>query len=195
MSQPTALITVRHYQALAGLALVAMFLFQLQQPLALPLNLLMLLVGAIGILYQVRLSPVFVLLALAIGHLVEHSQQHEFIDRRAFRFLDLADVLPCLATLTYLIAQYRLHGLRFGVLPEDTRQPAEVQTRSVQSLNAAELAGLVVPIPLCALIAEIAGYALKHPWTVLDLLPRSKQLLAVAWLLLLLMFTAAQGFR
>jgi hypothetical protein len=50
MSQPNPAITSRHYQALGGLALAAMFLLQMQQDIVVFVNLLMLFVGALGLL-------------------------------------------------------------------------------------------------------------------------------------------------
>ena len=124
---PVRRITQRHYQALGGLALAAIFLLQLQhssglQEGALLANLFVLLLGAVGLLYRVRLSPILVLCAIAAPIVAEHYNRHQFnLDFRSSRILDVADVLLCVAILTYLTAQYRLHGLRFGVLPADPR--------------------------------------------------------------------------
>ena len=52
-----------------------------------------------------------------------------------------------------------------------------------------------VLIPLCALLAEFAGFVLKQHWTVIGLPPRWKQFLMVAWLVLLVLFVAGHGFR
>lgn len=195
-------ITSRHYQALCGLALAAIFLVQLQgaslaTPVTLLANLLVVFIGTLGILYRVRLSPIFVLVALAIPHLIEQHQTNQLFqpDFRSFRFLDVADVLMCIAMLTYLIGQYRLHGLWFGVLPADPRQPPAAQARSEMSLSAGELVGLIFPVPIVALVAEFAALAFKQYWSFIDVPPREKQTLAVAWALLLAMFLGAHAFR
>jgi hypothetical protein len=107
----------------------------------------------------------------------------------------MTEVLLCAATLTYLIAQYRLDGVRHGVLPVDPRQSRAEQGRSPGTLSGAELASLVAPIPLCALLAELAGFVLKQHWTLIGLPPRWKQFLMIAWLVLVVMFVAAHGFR
>ncbi len=194
-------ITVRHYQALCGLALAAIFLVRIQQtstamPIALVTNLFIVLIGTLGILYRVRLSPIFVLIALAVPSLAEqhHSNENFGPDFRSLRF-DVTDVLLSAAMLTYLIGQYRLHGLWFGVLPSDPRQTVEQQARREASLSAAELVGLIFPVLAFALLAEFVSRLLQQHWTFLDVQPRSQQLLAVAWAISLALFLGAHAFR
>lgn len=194
-------VSPRHYQALCGLSLAAIFFVQLQQSsLAMPIsvlaNLFVAFIGTLGILYRVRLSPIFVLIALAVPQLIEQHQANLLFqpDFRRFRFLDVADMLVCIAMLTYLIGQYRLHGLWFGVLPTDPRH-AVGAARSEASLSAAELVGLIFPVPICALLAEFAALLLKQHWTLLDVKPREQQSLVVAWTLLAALFLGAQAFR
>ena len=194
-----ARITPRHYQALCGLALAAIFVVQMQQSLlmmqaSLLVNLLVLFIGTVGILYRVRISPMFVLIALAVPMLIEQYSMNRLFkpDFRAMRF-EVADMLLCAATLTYLLGQYRLHGLWFGVLPPDKRLPA--QARSEESLSMAELVTLMMPIPVVALVAEVAVFLLKRQGTALDLGPEWNQLLLAAWTILLVMFLAAHAFR
>jgi hypothetical protein len=203
MSEATPIrrINQRHYQALGGLALAAIFLLQLQHSSglhegALLANLFVLLLGAVGLLYRVRLSPILVLCAIAAPIVAEHYHRNQFNpDYSTFRFLDMADVLLCVATLTYLIAQYRLHGVWFGVMAVDPRLPAAKSARSEASLSPAELLGLIVPIPAAALLAQFACLLLRLQWSPIDLPPRWKQFLAIAWTLLLMMFLAAHAFR
>ena len=193
-------ISPRHYQALCGLALAAVFLVQLQQsslaaPITVLANLFVAFIGTLGILYRVRLSPIFVLIALAVPQLIEQHQTNLLFqpDFRRFRFLDISDVLLCIAMLTYLIGQYRLHGLWFGILPGDPRHAD--RARSEGSLSAAEMVALIFPVPIFALLAEFAAVLLKQHWTFLDVKPREQQSLVVAWSLLLAMFLGAQAFR
>jgi hypothetical protein len=203
MSEPTTTprITQRHYQALGGLALAAIFLIQLQHAASayqgsLLANLFVLLLGAVGLLYRLRLSPILVLCAIAAPILAEQYNLSQLnVDFRSVRTLDVADVLLCVATLTYLIGQYRLHGLWFGVLPADARLSADEAARSEASLSASELLGLVVPIPAAALSAQLAYFALRQHWTPVDLPERWIQFLTIAWTLLLVMFLAAHAFR
>jgi hypothetical protein len=200
-SKPTPQITQRHYQAVGGLALAAIFLLQLQQVqgtdgAALVANLFMLFLGVLSLLYRFRLSPMLVLGLLVLPILIEQYNRNQFnLDIRSFHGLEVTDIMLCVATLTYLIAQYRLHGLRFGVLPPDSRLSAEQAARSETSLSTAELLGLIVPVPACALLAQIACMVLRQQWAVLDLPPRWKQFLAIAWTLLLIMFLAGHAFR
>jgi hypothetical protein len=226
MSQPTAkaaaAITPRHYQALCGLALSAIVLIHLQSSSLLPqvslvVNVLIGLIGVLGIFYRARLSPMLALLAIAAPHLIEqyHANQSLIPDARSMRFLDVADLLLCMATLTYFIGHYRLQGLWFGVVPSDVRvailpsaagrgvggegekKPAPPSARSEQSLSAEELITLVFTVPAFALLADLACLLLKQYWTVIDLptRPHWQQFLAVAWTLLLVMFLAAHALR
>lgn len=226
MSQETATaaaaITPRHYQAVCGLALSAIVLIQLQQFSLLPqvslvVNVLIGLIGVLGIFYRARLSPVLALVAIAAPHLIEQYHAHQFsnADARSMRFLDVGDLLLCMAALTYFIGHYRLQGLWFGVVPADVRvvmplvpggqgvgngvaeKPAPPRARSEQSLSALELITLVFTVPAFALLADFAGLLLKQHWRVIDLPPRPhwQEFLAVAWILLLVMFLAAHAFR
>jgi hypothetical protein len=219
---PTAAITPRHYQAMCGLALSAIVLIQLQQSALLPqvsviVNVLIGLVGVLGIFFRARLSPMVALLALAAPHLIEQYYANQFFnpDTRSMRFLDVADLLLCMAALTYFIGHYRLQGLWFGVVPADARaarllspagtgvgsegaeKPAPPRARSEQSLSAGELITLVFTVPAFALLADLAGLLLKRHWTLIDLpeRPHWQQFLAVAWMLLLVMFLAAHALR
>jgi hypothetical protein len=203
MSEPKSpvKITQRHYQALAGLAIGAIFLLQLQQAtgmheVSLVINLFVLLLGTVGLLYRVRFSPILVPCLLALPILVEQYNLNQFnLDFRAFHTLDVADVLLCVATLTYLVAMYRLHGLWYGLLPADRRMPAETAARTEASLTSAELLGLIVPIPASALFAQLACLLLRQRWSVIELPPRWQQFMLVAWSLLMVLFLAAHAFR
>ena len=62
-------------------------------------------------------------------------------------------------------------------------------------MTAAELITLVFMVPAFALLAEFACLLLVQSGPPIDLPPRWKQFLAVAWILLLVMFVAALGFR
>lgn len=197
---PARPITHRHYQALGGLALAAIFLLLLRHASAHEMTLLVsafvLLLGAVGLLSRVRLSPILVLCAIAAPMLAEQYYRNQLdVDFRSFPILDVGDILLCCATLTYLIAQYRLHGLWFGVMPADARLSAQEAARTEASLSAAELLGLIVPIPAAALLAQLACLLLRQHWTLIDLPPRWKQFLAIAWTVLLVMFLAAHAFR
>ena len=195
-------VSARHYQALCGLALAAIFLVQIQQsslaiPISLLANLLVVFIGTLGILYHVRITPILVLIAFSVPQLIEQHQTNQVFnpDFRTVRFFDVADILLSMALLTFLIGQYRLHGLWFGVLPADPRQPSESQARSEASLSGAELAGLIFPVPVFALLAQLAAFSLTRQWTLIDLPLRWKHFLVVAWAILLAVFLAAHAFR
>lgn len=202
-------ITVRHYQALCGLALAAILLLLFQQSsqsilnpaLVLLIHVLVLVVGGAGILYPVRLSPMVIMIGIAAPMAIEQYYGNLAFnpDARPTRILDIADMLMCMAGLVFFLGYYRLHGLWFGILPPDARQPASTSgppgRRSETSLSLAELAPLVLVVPALALLAELACLVLKLPWTAVDLPPRWRQLLLVAWTILLGLTLAAQVFR
>jgi hypothetical protein len=187
----SAKISVRHYQALCGLALAAVFLLQMQQNVSVFFNAALFAVGAVSTLFRFRVSPAWVLLVLAITHIFEqqHPRQIFQTDLRAAPPLDLTSVLLCMAMLTYTIGQYRLQALRFGV---PTGQP---QPRSEETLSLAELAALMLSAPVCALAAEGAALLLRQHWELVGLPPRWKQLLALVWVVIVGMFIAAHVFR
>jgi hypothetical protein len=207
MSQPPApSITIRHYQAIAGLALVALFLVQMQQNVNVLLNAIMLFIGTVCLLFPVRFSPLVVFIVLAVGQLLEQQSQNQFFnpDQRPFRFLDLFDVMLSGATLIYLVGQYRLHGLWFHVLPHDPRLPSvppsgtgarSAQARAEQTLHPGELLWLILPLPFFALAAEFCLLLLKQHWDLVGYPPRWRQFLLIVWLLVFGMFLAAQAFR
>jgi len=189
----TPKITARHYQALCGLALATIFLFQLQQSSSLMIHLLMLVVGTCCILLRFRLSPLLVFVTFTAAQAFEQYNQIRFVNFQRFPFLNLGDIMLCIAMLTYLVGQYRLNGLRFGVLA-DARLPAN-PARSEDSLTAAELVGLIFPVPLCALAGQAAMLMLTKNWGPDGMGPVWRQLFLVAWTLLLGLFLAAHGFR
>ncbi|HZZ81435.1 MAG TPA: hypothetical protein VFE62_23235 [Gemmataceae bacterium] len=194
-------ITQRHYQALAGLALAAVFLLRLQQgsglqETALIVNLFVLMFGTISLLYRVRIAPILVPCALGLPMLFEQYNLNQFhFESRGMHVMDLGDVLLCVALLTYLVSMYRLNGLRFGLHPPDTRVPESTAARTETSLSPAELIGLVVPIPASALFAQVASLLLRQRWSLYDLPLRWQQFLIVAWTLLLVLFLAAHAFQ
>ena len=206
---PAPVVTPRFYQAVCGLALSAIVLFQMQQSgllggVALVVAVLVAFIGLLGVYFRIKLSPTLVLLAIGLPQIVEqyYANQYGNPDGRPVRFLDITDVLLCIAALTYFIGHYRLHGLWFGVLPPDARfktkpgeKPAPPRVRSEESLSVTELVTLVFMVPALVFAAELAYLFLRQPMGVLDLPPRWKQLVLAAWLLLLVMFLVAHLFR
>ncbi len=206
-ASPAAKVTPRHYQAVCALSLSGLMLLQLQQStLAAHISLLVgVLIGFIGVralYYRSRMSPMLVLIAIALPNIFEqyYANQNSNPDMQPHRFLDLADVLICVTALTYFIGHYRLNGLWYGVVPVSTSAVRRDQgrlpgSRSEESLSAAELVALVFTIPAFALLAQFAFLLLAQRWTLLELGPRPRQFLAVAWILFVVMFLAAHAFR
>ena len=206
-------VTPRHYQAVCGLALTGLMLLQLQQStMATHITVLVsVLIGFIGVralIYRSRISPMLVLLTFALPYVFEqyHANQNSNPDYPNSRCLDVADVLICVAAMTYFIAHYRLNGLWFGVLPDASRRPSAGSTgnvakpappiaRSEESLSPGELLALVFTIPAFALLAQFALLLLAQRFSLLEMGSGLRQLVVVAWTFLLTMFLAAQAFR
>ena len=197
MSEPAVTpISIRHYQAVCGMALVAIFLVHFQQNYPPLVNGLILVLGAVGILFRVRMSPLFLFIAMVAGHLIHQYNQSQFFirDSRPTPLFDVTNVLLSMATLTYLLAQYRLHGLWFNVLGPDPRAQTP-QARSEQSMSPAELMWLVLPIPVFAIAAELLWLLLRQQWDLVGYPPRWRQFLAIAWLVVIGIFAAGHFFR
>jgi hypothetical protein len=206
---PKPIVTAAHYQTVSGLALAAVILIQLQQSVMLPavtlvVNVLIGFIGALALYFRARFSPLYVLIAIAAPHGIEryYYGNRPFGPESGIRGLDLADVLLCMAALTYFIGHYRLLGLWFGIAPHDARMAADKtvskhrppRVRSPESLSISELIALIFVAPSIVLSAEIACMLIAQPWGVLDLDPRLKQVIFAAWTLLLTMFLAAHAF-
>jgi hypothetical protein len=124
-------------------------------------------------------------------------------DVYAFRWLDAADLLMCVAALVYFAGIYRLQGLWFGVLPADRRrkrgakesQPGPPLVRSEASLRPAEFFNLIFIVPTIVLLSEFAWLLLSQRWSPIDLPVDWRQLMFVSWFILLAMFVSAHFFR
>jgi hypothetical protein len=207
MSEPVRKITPRHYQAVCALALSGMVLLQLQQStlathVALIVSVLIGFLGLRVIYYRTAISPMLVLLALAIPYAVEQYTVNQTIgtELQTRRGFDVADVLMCVAGLTYFIAHYRLNGLWHGVLPADPRVPKALAgkpplARSEESLSVAELAALVFTVPAFAVLAQFGFFLLQQRWGLLEQAPRWRPILLAAWTVVLTMFLVAHVFR
>lgn len=209
MSQPVAAhVTPRHYQVMCGLALSGIVLLQLQHSNLVPqlawiVALLIGVVGVLGVVYRARLSPVLVLLAIALPQVIERFYVGGLFtnpDTRTTGFLELSNVLMCVAALAYFVGHYRLQGLWFGVLPPDKRapqtdKPAPPRVRSEGTLSSTELALLVFVVPTFVLLAEFTLLVLRQRWGIIELPARWRQFVLAAWVLIIGMFVAAQAFR
>lgn len=203
MSQPADItFEPKHYQAVCGIALLAVFWIQVQQDITMWLNLVFLFVGAVNILFRIRLGPTIVLLAMAGVQLRHQRILNQFgVDGDGLRFFDLSDLILCLAMLTYVASLFRLHGLWLHIFPHDPRIKRDKaaatdsqQVRSAKTMTTTELLRLLLPLPLFAFAAQIFMVWLAQQER-LALPPRWRQLLAMAWFFLFVMFAAAHVFR
>lgn len=208
----TPSINERHYQALAGLGLGALFLLQLygqivvdpciQQSL-LFINVCMLVCGALGVLTRFAVSPLYVLLLLGTGQLLQQISLQRALRGQYVAEPGLVELALCAAALAYLAGHYRLLTLRASALPLDlrrrppgTRPAAAVPARRAPgSLTAAELGWLAMQVFAFTLLAPVLWYLLTRPRQLAGLDARLEQLIVLLWTLLVGLFVAAHLFR
>jgi hypothetical protein len=208
-----ALITPQHYQILCGLGLGLILLVSVEEGQTIA-GLLAVLIGGLGVLLRLRLSPVLVLLALAAGRLyVQYLTRLAVIDfppRGGVLFQPL-DLVLCMATLGYVAGHYRLQSIWFNILPADPRRRYRRETRlvipadrvgkvvppqrSASLLTPAELAWFVLQLPLAALAAQGVWWLLSVRWSLTGLPPRLTQVLVLLWLVVIGLLVVGQLFR
>jgi len=196
-----------HYQVLCGAALAVLFVVQLQQGLLVAATFGML-IAIPAILLRVLISPLLVLIPLIAGQ-IWLSYPVEAL--RSQRPLQLEDVALCTGALAYVAGHYRLIALWRSILPADPRQryhkhaaaivPLDrlgriaVQHRPASSLSRAEIARLVLELPLFAILAQGVWIVLSMPRDILGLPPRWVQLGLLVWGLTLGLLIAGQVLR
>jgi hypothetical protein len=190
-----AIITARHYQAVCALALVTVFLLQMQQDINSLANGFMLFLGAVFILVPIRFSPLYVFLVLAVRQF-DQQRSLGWLTSHAARPPELADLMLAMATLTYVGGQLRLNAIR-SPEPQSTQRDQVVAstTRTDRAALPGELLWFLVSVPLCAAGAASCVILLPQHIEVADLSPGWLRFLALSWLLLTLMFVAGFCLR
>jgi hypothetical protein len=122
---PETISGIRQYQFLCLLALGAAFLVDLQQRVLL-VSLLVLLIGAWGVLSKLRLGPILYLGALAAAQLAKQfaAERLGVPWRPPAAGLRVEDAVLSMAVLAYVAAHYRMQGLALNILPLDRRRRA-----------------------------------------------------------------------
>lgn len=111
------------YQFLCGLGLGLIFLMQSEQGILL-LNLLTIMVGALGLLSKLRLGPIYLLLTLTFAQLLHRY----FVGRGTSEALlragpeELSPILLAVGVLAYVLGHFRLQGHWHEAFPRDPRQ-------------------------------------------------------------------------
>jgi hypothetical protein len=138
------------------------------------------LIGAAGLAFRWRSAPLVLLASVAIGQLGSN-----ILFGSGFRSRSLAfDLTLCAATVTYVVAQYRLIGLTAGVLPPQPRKAPPVPPRTADT---AEL----VPALLTVAAATIGAF---FAWEVVGEVPSPWLIPPASWRVGLLAWVLVGGF-
>jgi hypothetical protein len=205
---------VRAYLLLALTALAAIFLIQLEQAAGLG-SFLVLLAGLLGIIARLPSAPLLFLLVLVAQQIlwrVSHPGFHRGVAPPAA--LEVTDVVLCGGVLAYVLAHYRLQGLRGDIVPRDPRRregpprwrfwrfswlPRPVpERRSPRGVSPTEIPVLLLTLPAAALGAQFIWAVLAPRWGPLQLPPPLWRILILGWGLgvaLLVASTALKQWR
>jgi hypothetical protein len=189
-----------HYMALCALFLALIFFVQFQSGLLLT-NLFGVMVGALALIYRLRLGPMLLVAMVAVAQLVLRVGLGMDVAPGTQRSLQLADVVLCVAVLGYVAGHYRLQGVWYHILPTDVRQrsgtprrrfpwfrrrtPILQEKRPAGQITAREIAWLVGTLPIWAALAQLAWALMPHQWNLLGLPLPLLQMLLATWLLAL----------
>ncbi len=206
------LVTPLHYRILAAVALGVVFMVQLAQDMLI-LNGFMVVLGYLALGMKLRLSPLIVLFTIVVGQVIEQTQRNRFGGGfgRGNASLQVADLLLCLGTLTYLASHYRLLSLWHQVLPHDRRvrqKPAKrakgprrslgaplPQKRPESAITVTEIVALLLQVLGFAILAQVAWVMLGQQWNLVGFPPGWAQFLFLVWSLTLVLFVMGHLFR
>jgi hypothetical protein len=163
---------VRNYTILC-LGCLSLLLVALLRKNAGPWGFIPVAVGLLGVWQHWRLGPFLTLITVVIL-LVSHEPVGDINSRnRTFR---LTDCILCVAALGYVIGQFRLQALVHAIVPADPRRHREVPgdgspdalppgklNRDPRLAQPAEIAWVVMTLPICALFAQVLWRLL--PWS------------------------------
>lgn len=194
MKQPAVPVS-RHYQALCGLFLGAIFIAHLQQGVYV-LTVLLCLVGSLGVISPGRIYPILMLAALTGTQLF-----HQLGSRRlgvpwsgGWAGLQVEDVFLCLSVLGYVAAHYRWQSVAHFILPLDRRRRERAddgasrvavvpQRRPAQQVDRKEISMLVVVLPVWAILGQIFWMWLRDPSDLQEMRLGPTRLVLATWLL------------
>lgn len=166
-----------HYQVLCGFCLGVIFLAQLQQGLFIT-NILVLLVGILGLMSRIRIGPVLLLLFFA-GAQMNHKAAvtRGLASRQTEDFqLQIHELALCAAVFGFVVGHYRLQSIWHSLWPVDPRFPDAPRTRvdprqrqtplkeprPSQQITPLELARFVVSLPVWVLLGVLVWGVLNQ---------------------------------
>jgi hypothetical protein len=172
---------VRNYTIFC-LGCLSLLLLALLRKNAGPWGFIPVVVGLLGVWQHWRLGPFFTLITVVIL-LVSHEPVGDINSRTspAARTFRLTDCLLCMSALGYVIGQFRLQALVHAIVPADPRRRREpppdaspnapapgMLNRDPRLAQPAEIAWVVMALPICALFAQVLWRLLpaRTSWSV-----------------------------
>lgn len=186
-----------HYQILCAFCLAVILLVQLGAGLVLT-SYLCVLIGALGIVFRLRLAPILVVMLVAFAQLtLAHAAHFSEVNRA----MEPNDVTLCAAVLGYVACHFRMQSIWYGVLPTDARlrdgeprrafpwirrrTPLVHEKRPAGQITARELAWLAATLPVWAVVAQLTNTLIPRQWYLLGFAASFVQLLVILWLLVI----------
>jgi hypothetical protein len=188
-------VGVVHYQILCAAGLVLVFLAQLDQGMLLG-NLLVVVIGLLGIVSGMSLAPLLTFIVLLIAQTGNHLLLYRTFEIEQQRPLfHLADVLLTIGMLAYVAGHYRLQGLWKQLLPVDVRERRRVEAgagaagryeqallpRGARLLTPAEIVRFLIVLPAAALAGQLAWLVLGRGWLPEVYPERLMRLIGLGW--------------
>jgi hypothetical protein len=150
-------------------------------------NLLLLVVGGLGILTRLRVAPLLLLVFLAVNTVMRRYLHLDFripIEPSPATAFRIIDILTAVSVLGYFAGHYRLQALYRHIFPPDYRlaaiqtvssgdshsrsRPSVEQRRSLTTVMATEQVLLIIALPVCAFLGHCAWLLLSHPPNILE---------------------------
>ncbi|MBI3409766.1 MAG: hypothetical protein HY040_15605 [Planctomycetes bacterium] len=173
-----------HYRVMCSFCLGVIFLAQMQQGLFLG-NILVLLVGILGLMSRMRIGPILLLVFFA-GVQMNHkalltrglaASQTENLQ------LQIHELALCAAVFGYVVGHYRLQSIWHNLWPVDPRHPEGPrrrfdprqqqspvrEPRPSQQITPLELARFVVSLPVWILLGTLIWGVLNQRWELFGL--------------------------
>jgi hypothetical protein len=182
------------YQGFCLAGLVLVLFSQLGRPFSL-LDFLTLGAGLLGIVTRWRVAPFLFLLLLGmahVGHLFDLGPSWQLLRLRlALPFETVDNTLSC-GVLIYVAAHFRLQGLTSYLVPPDRRErektgdkrsPIKRYRRALSQVMPRELALFLLPLPVFALLAQLALSWVDGQPPLMELVPVLNRSVRLAWLL------------
>ena len=206
MTRTNPKIGAGHYQALALLALAAIFIAQRMQDVSDLTNVFVIVLGAAAVVIHRQNVPLFFLTGFTVLQLFIHiDDAGNHSASRTMRPFDPGALLLAGGMLTFVGSIYRLHGLRIHLTPREPRTfpttsktsstPRVPSTRPESVLTADEIAAFLMTAPIFVLAGQLFWGWMSAPPEVGDIPARDMQVALLIWLTAVGILVAAAFFN